>query len=69
MSQFAAQPTASVMPEELLYAVDGAVATITLNAPQRMNTISGPMLKQSVFRTRAIFVQRSLTWTFLLKSL
>ena len=46
MSQFAAQPTASVMPEELLYAVDGAVATITLNAPQRMNTISGPMLKQ-----------------------
>lgn len=46
MSQFAAQPTASVMPEELLYGVDGAVATITLNAPQRMNTISGPMLKQ-----------------------
>lgn len=46
MSQFAAQPTASVMPDELLYGVDGAVATITLNAPQRMNTISGPMLKQ-----------------------
>ena len=46
MSQLAAQPTASVMPEELLYGVDGTVATITLNAPQRMNTISGPMLKQ-----------------------
>jgi enoyl-CoA hydratase/carnithine racemase len=46
MSQFAAQPAASVMPEELLYGVDGAIATVTLNAPQRMNTISGPMLKQ-----------------------
>jgi enoyl-CoA hydratase/carnithine racemase len=34
------------MPEELLYGVDGAIATVTLNAPQRMNTISGPMLKQ-----------------------
>ena len=46
MSQFAAQPTAAVMPEELLYGVDGAIATVTLNAPQRMNTISGPMLRQ-----------------------
>ena len=46
MSQFAAQPAASVMPEELLYGVDGAIATVTLNAPQRMNTISGPMLRQ-----------------------
>jgi enoyl-CoA hydratase/carnithine racemase len=46
MSQFAAQPAASVIPEELLYGVDGALATITLNAPQRMNTISGPMLRQ-----------------------
>lgn len=46
MSQFAAQPAPAVMPDELLYAVDGAVATITLNAPQRMNTISGPMLRQ-----------------------
>jgi enoyl-CoA hydratase/carnithine racemase len=34
------------MPEELLYGVDGPIATVTLNAPQRMNTISGPMLKQ-----------------------
>lgn len=54
MSQFAAQPASSVMPpeesQELLYGVDdstgGAIATITLNAPQRMNTISGPMLRQ-----------------------
>ncbi len=46
MSQFAARSAPAVMPEELLYAVDGAVATVTLNAPQRMNTISGPMLKQ-----------------------
>jgi len=46
MSQFAAQPAASVIPDELLYGADGAIATITLNAPQRMNTISGPMLKQ-----------------------
>mgnify|MGYP006266680105 CR=1 FL=1 len=46
MSQFAAQPAPAVMADELLYAVDGAIATITLNAPQRMNTISGPMLRQ-----------------------
>jgi enoyl-CoA hydratase/carnithine racemase len=46
MSQFAARPAPAVMPEELLYAVDGAIATVTLNAPQRMNTISGPMLRQ-----------------------
>jgi enoyl-CoA hydratase/carnithine racemase len=46
MSQFAAGPLPAVMPEELLYDVEGAVATVTLNAPQRMNTISGPMLKQ-----------------------
>ncbi len=31
---------------EVLYAVDGHVATITLNRPDRMNTISGPMLGQ-----------------------
>ncbi|MBS0526866.1 MAG: enoyl-CoA hydratase/isomerase family protein [Proteobacteria bacterium] len=46
MSQFAAQPASQVMPEELLYGVEGPVATVTLNAPQRMNTISGPMLRQ-----------------------
>ena len=31
--------------QEVLYDVEGGVATITLNAPQRMNTISGPMLQ------------------------
>jgi enoyl-CoA hydratase/carnithine racemase len=31
--------------QEVLYDVEGGVATITLNAPQRMNTISGPMLE------------------------
>ena len=46
MSQFAARPAPAVMPDELLYAVDDAIATITLNAPQRLNTISGPMLRQ-----------------------
>jgi enoyl-CoA hydratase/carnithine racemase len=30
--------------DEVLYGVADHVATITLNAPQRMNTISGPML-------------------------
>ncbi len=33
-------------PDEVLYAVDAHVATITLNAPERMNTISGRMLDQ-----------------------
>lgn len=34
----------STATTEVLYAVAEGVATITLNAPQRMNTISGPML-------------------------
>lgn len=29
---------------EVLYDVDGHIAVVTLNAPERMNTISGPML-------------------------
>jgi enoyl-CoA hydratase/carnithine racemase len=33
-------------PDEVLYVVADHVATITLNAPERMNTISGPMLDQ-----------------------
>ncbi|KPF99321.1 enoyl-CoA hydratase [Rhodopseudomonas sp. AAP120] len=40
--QTSAQPAAS----EVLYAVEDHIATITLNAPQRMNTISGPMLNE-----------------------
>ncbi|WIG50904.1 MAG: Enoyl-CoA hydratase [Afipia sp.] len=31
---------------EVLYAVDGNIATITLNRPERLNTISRPMLAQ-----------------------
>jgi enoyl-CoA hydratase/carnithine racemase len=31
---------------EVLYEVDGHIATITLNAPERMNTISGAMLNE-----------------------
>ena len=37
---------ADSVPEEVLYEVDDHVATITLNAPGRMNTISGAMLDQ-----------------------
>ena len=32
--------------DEVLYAVADHIATITLNRPERMNTISGPMLNQ-----------------------
>ncbi|WP_375287870.1 enoyl-CoA hydratase/isomerase family protein [Sphingomonas sp.] len=32
------------MSEDVLYAVECGVATLTLNRPERMNTISGPML-------------------------
>src|SRR5262249_19478185 len=45
MSQFAGEPASQVMPQELLYGVHGAIATVRLNAPQRLNTISGPMLR------------------------
>lgn len=37
-------PTAATAPDEVLYAVAEHIAVITLNAPERMNTISGPML-------------------------
>ena len=40
--QDAAQPA----PQEVLYEVSEHIATITFNAPERMNTISGPMLNQ-----------------------
>jgi enoyl-CoA hydratase/carnithine racemase len=32
--------------DEVLWQVEAGIATITLNAPHRMNTISGPMLKR-----------------------
>ena len=34
------------MTNEVLYEVDGHIATITLNAPERLNTISGRMLDE-----------------------
>ena len=41
------QPQVQDAPEqEVLYDVADHIATITLNAPHRMNTISGPMLDQ-----------------------
>ncbi|MFC0241902.1 enoyl-CoA hydratase/isomerase family protein [Rhodopseudomonas telluris] len=40
------QTSAQAASSEVLYAVEDHIATITLNAPQRMNTISGPMLNE-----------------------
>lgn len=45
----AVQPIATE-EAEVLYAVGDHVATITLNRPERMNTISGPMLGQLTAR-------------------
>jgi enoyl-CoA hydratase/carnithine racemase len=45
----AVQPKAPAVANEtaeVLYAVADRIATITLNRPERMNTISGPMLNQ-----------------------
>ena len=39
-------PDTATKPAEILYEVADHVATITLNAPERMNTISGPMLDE-----------------------
>ncbi len=39
-------PAVAQTEPEVLYAVQDHVATITLNRPERMNTISGPMLRQ-----------------------
>lgn len=41
-----AQEAAASAESEMLYEVSEHIATITFNAPDRMNTISGPMLKQ-----------------------
>ncbi len=43
MSETLARPAAETAAE-VLYDVDGGIATITLNRPERMNAISGPML-------------------------
>jgi enoyl-CoA hydratase/carnithine racemase len=48
MSETLAKPAAeTASPDtsaEVLYEVEGGIATITLNRPERMNAISGPML-------------------------
>lgn len=44
MADAALKRQADERPEEVLYEVADHIATITLNAPERMNTISGPML-------------------------
>src|SRR5688572_11696217 len=43
MTSTAAKPAPAA--EEVLHSIDGPIATITLNAPTRMNTISRPMLE------------------------
>jgi len=45
MSQALSEPRAETAPE-VLYEVGDAIAVITLNRPERMNTISGPMLRR-----------------------
>ena len=50
MSEFTTLPVSKAdkadAGPEVLYAVEDAIATITLNRPDRLNTISGPMLSQ-----------------------
>ena len=41
-----AETTTAAGDAEVLYATGDHIATITLNRPERMNTISGPMLRQ-----------------------
>lgn len=45
MSETLARPRAETA-DEVLYETEGGVAVITLNRPERLNTISGPMLAQ-----------------------
>jgi enoyl-CoA hydratase/carnithine racemase len=42
----AAPQTTATAGDEVLYEVSEHIATLTLNRPERMNTISGPMLNQ-----------------------
>lgn len=44
--------TSDAQNSEVLYGVEDATATITLNRPERMNTISGPMLNQLTIALR-----------------
>ncbi len=44
--------TSDAQNSEVLYGVEDAIATITLNRPERMNTISGPMLNQLTIALR-----------------
>jgi enoyl-CoA hydratase/carnithine racemase len=46
MNQITKAPEQATEAPEVLYAVADHVATVTLNRPERMNTISGPMLNQ-----------------------
>ncbi|QGG96113.1 enoyl-CoA hydratase/isomerase family protein [Actinomarinicola tropica] len=46
MTDAPSETTSSTAEDEVLYAVDDHVATITLNRPHRMNAISGRMLTQ-----------------------
>jgi enoyl-CoA hydratase/carnithine racemase len=46
MNQITKAPEQATEAPEVLYAVADHIATITLNRPERMNTISGPMLNQ-----------------------
>jgi enoyl-CoA hydratase/carnithine racemase len=46
MANTAAATTATQAEAEVLYVTGDHIATITLNRPERMNTISGPMLSQ-----------------------
>ena len=44
MTETLNKPVAKAASEEVLYEVSDAIATLTLNRPERMNAISGPML-------------------------
>ena len=44
MTETLDKPAAKTVSEEVLYEVSDAIATLTLNRPDRMNAISGPML-------------------------